>query len=383
MEKVFFALIRSAITDEKANVCLPRPIPEDTLAEWISLAKKHDIYQLLARGLTLNGLVAEDDARFRGAILKAALRCERLQYVYENLCRALETAEIPFMPLKGSVLRAYYKEPWMRTSCDIDVLVHPEALDRAVSYLTEHCGYAFHHKALHDVSLYSPDKIHLELHFGLVLDGMVNNSSDILKRVWDTALLKAGHAYFYEMSDAMFYFYHIAHMGQHFLRGGCGIRPFVDLLILDRIEDADDDRRELLREAELLPFAESCQKLSDVWFNGAPEDPISQEMAAFILRGGVYGTLKNLDRMKAGLGETRTESFLKIVFLPYNKLKDVFPRLEKHPILFPFYQTKRWARIFIKEKRENVIHLTKVRNSVTATETDTAAKLLSDLGLYR
>ena len=35
----------------------------------------------------------------------------------------IKKVQIPFLPLKGSVIRQYYPEPWMRTSCDIDILV--------------------------------------------------------------------------------------------------------------------------------------------------------------------------------------------------------------------------------------------------------------------
>ena len=45
-------------------------------------------------------------------------------------CNALEKAQIPFVPLKGSVIRKYYPEAWMRTSSDIDVLVHKEDVEK-------------------------------------------------------------------------------------------------------------------------------------------------------------------------------------------------------------------------------------------------------------
>ncbi|MBO4954226.1 MAG: nucleotidyltransferase family protein, partial [Clostridia bacterium] len=36
---------------------------------------------------------------------------------------------IDFMPLKGAVIRQYYPEPWMRTSCDIDIHVKKDRLE--------------------------------------------------------------------------------------------------------------------------------------------------------------------------------------------------------------------------------------------------------------
>ena len=58
----------------------------------------------------------------------------------KELKEALEKAEIPFLPLKGSVIRKYYPEPWMRTSCDIDLLIHKEEADNVVNLFTEKFG---------------------------------------------------------------------------------------------------------------------------------------------------------------------------------------------------------------------------------------------------
>ena len=74
------------------------------------------------------------------------------------------------MPLKGSVLRASYPQDWMRTSCDIDILVHREDLERAVELLVEKKQYRREVTNLCDVSLYAPSGVHLELHYDLVLE---------------------------------------------------------------------------------------------------------------------------------------------------------------------------------------------------------------------
>jgi hypothetical protein len=51
-----------------------------------------------------------------------------MKHEFERICLVLEKAKIPHIPLKGSVLRKLYKEPWLRTSCDIDILVQEETL---------------------------------------------------------------------------------------------------------------------------------------------------------------------------------------------------------------------------------------------------------------
>ena len=135
--KVMFALLRSAVcggllSGEEISLYSPDILPEIT-----SLAQKHDVIHLIVFALKMNGLLDESNKNIESKMLIAVYRLEKLNYELTKLCAALEQAEIPFIPLKESVLRQYYPEPWMRTSCDIDVLVHKENLKRTISFLTE------------------------------------------------------------------------------------------------------------------------------------------------------------------------------------------------------------------------------------------------------
>ena len=74
-----------------------------------------------------------------------------LEYELEHIKSVFEKNKIEYILLKGSVLRNYYPEPWMRTSCDIDILVHDEQLDKAVKVLTQ-TGYRVEgNKHYHDL----------------------------------------------------------------------------------------------------------------------------------------------------------------------------------------------------------------------------------------
>ena len=55
------------------------------------------------------------------------------------------------------------------------------------------------------------------------------------------------------------YFYHIAHMAKHLQQGGCGIRTFIDLWILDNLPTIDTlKRNDLLKSGGLLQFSQSA-----------------------------------------------------------------------------------------------------------------------------
>ena len=341
--QILFALLRSAVrgtrlTDEERAL-----YSDEKLNDLLTLSKKHDVAHLLIFGLKQNALLSGEALALEKNLLKAVYRYERLHYDYVRSCAALEVAKIPFIPLKGSVLRDYYPEAWMRTSCDIDILVRQEDLGTAISCLVQNLGYEEKERSPHDVSLFTSTGNHIELHFDLVEEGRANNAIAVLSAVWENTSPRAGSTYHHEMSDPFFYFYHIAHMAKHFESGGCGIRPFIDLWILDHREDADACRRDaLLAEGSLLNFANTSRKLSEIWLSGAEADPLSLQMQAFILQGGVYGHTDNrvaLQQMKKG---GRVGYILSRIFAPYEKLKGYYPILEKHKWLTPIMQIRRW-----------------------------------------
>ena len=91
----------------------------------------------------------------------------------------------------------------MRTSCDIDILVHEKDLRSAISCLVENLKYTEHEQNSHDVSLFSSSGVHLELHYDLVEEGWANSSNAILQKVWDYVSPKNDYQYWCEMSDEM------------------------------------------------------------------------------------------------------------------------------------------------------------------------------------
>jgi hypothetical protein len=294
----------------------------------------------------------------------------------------LEDAQIYFIPLKGAVLRAYYPEPWMRTSCDVDILVQKEQLDAASKVFKETLGYHFAGTSGHDVSFYSPTGIHMELHFDLVEDGRINASVPVLSRVWEDAKPMKNHTYRHELSDAFFYFYHIAHMAKHFEDGGCGIRPFVDLWLLDTdTNGAPSDTDALLQEGELLRFSQAVRKLSRVWLGNEEADVLSEKLQTFLLCGGVYGTTENRVALKQTKELSRGQYLFSRIFAPYEKLKAYYPILEKHRWLMPLMQVRRWFMLL----KPSVFRMAKselVASKRIDTNKTTGENLMEAIGLH-
>lgn len=317
------------------------PLPAltaDEAAHLYALSKTYDLAHLAGSALLHRGLLPDGSLRaaFEKQVLLAVYRCETQGSDLAQLDALLTHGQIPFLPLKGSVLRQYYPQPWMRTSCDIDVLVHPADLDRAVALLCEN-GFTIGEKSTHDVALTAPAGSHIELHYDLIEDGMVNDAAAVLRRVWDTAVPHGDSTLRYDMPDDLFYFYHMAHMAKHFVStGGCGIRPLLDVWVLThRIPFDRRSRDRLLAEGGLSAFAQQAELLSEVWFGGAAPTAVTDQMTSYILRGGLYGSMENritVQQQKQG-GKLRYAASR--IFLPYDTLKHHYPVLEQHRWLTP------------------------------------------------
>lgn len=343
---ILFHILKSVFCGNRMSHADEQPLIEASLVDIIKLAAKHDIAHLVAYGLLDNLKDENNKQQLQQIVFRAVYRFEKMNYELRQVCNVLEQAEIPFLPLKGSVIRQYYPEPWMRTSCDIDILIHESDLKRTVDLLIEQNGYSYQGKGSHDVSLFSPNGIHIELHYNLVETGIFDSAHKILEKVWETSKRRVGFTYWHEMSDDMFYFYHIAHMAKHFVNGGCGIRPIIDLWILDNMSGVDKAKRdELLEQGELLKFANSVRDLSGVWLDGLQHNEITKQMEGYILHGGVYGSAENyvaVQQQKKG-GKLRY-AFSKI-FLPYDVIKYHYPILEKHKWMTPIMEIRRWCKL--------------------------------------
>jgi hypothetical protein len=321
-------------------------------------------------------------AQFKRQQIMAFYRYERITYELGRMCAVLEAAKIPHMLLKGAHLRQYYPSPEMRTSSDIDLLVRPEDLDQAVKLLTDQIGYTNIRQGSHDIMLLTSSGIHLELHYALIETEQYQTIQEILSHVWENALPLSDTAYGYTMSEEMLYFYHIAHMVKHFTEGGCGIRFFMDLWILEHRAPSYDHKKleTMLRKCNLYTFTEAARKLAEVWFSDEQTDDLTQDMAQFVLSGGVYGSLENRVKLQR-LEKNHFRYLLSRIFLPYSTLKYQFPILQKHAWLLPFCEIRRWFRLLSNSTAKRIRYELDVNKTVSPELQAQTRELLSRLGL--
>lgn len=373
----------------KSEICATIPDPElmsrfskDIIPALVSIAGKHDLTHVLAVALKKQGLLGNDklSVELIKLIKLNLIRYEAVKYTQDRLYDLFESNQIAYVPLKGAVIREFYSEPWMRLSCDIDILVKEEDLHKAKGLMIHELNYSLRKFNYHDVSLYSPEDIHVELHFRITeneekIDGLLN-------KVWDYVVPVDNSSYRYEMTPEYLLFHSYAHMYYHFVHGGCGVKYVSDLFVLKNRLDYDETKlNEMLQVCGIDTFAKQMDRLVAVWFSGEVHDDITKKIQTYIIDGGLFGSTES----KIVAGKTKTESNFKYyfqrVFMPYKEFCASYPKMEKYPILYPFYTVKRWFKIFDRRKAKDAVKEISINQKITQDSVDELKSLFKELKL--
>lgn len=383
VESILFTLLRSAMFGEKVDDATKNACTPEMLEEIYKLADMHDVSHLAGLALDKLGLPeTEWLTRCRNRMLQAVYRYVRQDFEYQDVCRLLEQEHIPYIPLKGSVLRPYYPEAWMRTSCDTDILIHKEDLERAQSLIQDKLHYVERRVSPHDVSLISPSNELLELHFAIIEDFVLPKAREILENIWDYAVPVEGHTYQYALPDDLFYYYHMVHMAKHVANGGCSIRFFLDTWILNHKVPHDRKEREaFLEKGYRLEFALAAESLSEIWFSNKKMDTNSYYFASYILRGGNFGNLSNRVALRRTKEGGKVKFLMTRIILPYDLIKYYFPILQEKKWLTPWYQIVRWWNLLTKGDLNHSISEVRAATSFDNSDDIPADVLLKYLGL--
>lgn len=382
--QLMMALISSAVFNKELRKEYCEPISLETGKALYAISNKHDLAHVVAYAIVKNNIEIDEEIEklFKLKMFSAVSRYEVQKHELSVLTTKLEEMKVDFVLLKGATLNKLYPEPWLRTSCDIDILVNKNSLETITKALCDELHYAQKATTGHDVNFISPSKVHLELHYRLVENNHLKNAEISLNKLWNYTRNVSGYTYQKEFLDDFLYYYHILHMAKHFEVGGCGIKPFIDLYLLDNQKNGDTSKRvDILRTNSLLKFTENCQLLNKKWFEDDCSNNTIDRMEKFILTGGVYGTLKNhviIQQTKKG---NKSKYLLSRVFFKYDKIKYQFPKLGKYRILTPLMNVIRWFKLIFASRRKKASNEIKYSNMLTKNEIKETKNFLKEIGL--
>ena len=384
LNSILFPLLRSVLCNEELDKSIFSNADPDTFKRLYLLSKKHDLAHLVSTAIDKAQLQpdVETSKMFTKQQMLAVYRYENIIFEQNQVCKTLDEAGIPYILLKGAVIRNLYPEPWMRTSCDIDVLVKETDVDRAAELLIKTLGYKQGEKpSFHDVPLYSVSGMHIELHFNI--NETIEEIDRVLMRVWDYAVPVSKNASEHVLTKEFFIYHFVAHASYHFVNGGCGLRTIFDLWLLCQKWEYDENKViELCREGDLERFYLVLRELSEVWFGDCEHNKLTQKTEKYILSGGTYGTQEAKIAATQEARRGKIGYVLSRMFVSYEHLKYKYPSL-KCKTISPIYQVRRWFDVFKEKKASVYARELNTTTRLKSEKIDEISLLMKDLNLNK
>ena len=265
----------------------------------------------------------------------------------ENLCDCFEQMGIRTIPLKGSVLRGLYSQPYFRYMGDMDFLIEEDAASKARSFM-EKLGYQVEEfgELYHDSYVKRP-YLYVELHRKLTFED--SKYRWYFDNIWDRIIPDETHPGRFRLSWEDFYIYHIVHFIKHYDHLGSGIRAIMDTyLFLQRYGTILDQNKltEAFEKLELEEVRRFMEELSIRWFGTKDEKENAAEtdlsdIEEKIWGSGIFGTrfFEAVKQYQNIVEEKKT--FPKIrylcqrIFMKKEWMLADYPILDKVPILLP------------------------------------------------
>lgn len=379
-EHVLLSMLRAILRGERFT----EPIEFARFKAVYRLALAHDLAHLVYYAAEAGGVLPipadEEERTFleqaATAVMTAQYRYVKAEAEIQHIGAVLDKADIDYMPMKGAVSRALYPEAWMRTSCDIDVLVREPDLDRAVEALVAE-GFETDGVRNHHDILLRCDGVNLELHHNLL--ERMPKSDAVLETVWEHTVSR-GH--YHLETPAFFLYHHIAHMAHHFLGGGCGVRTVMDLwLLLHNSQYPAADVMKLLCEGGLDTFAEQMCTLAEIWFGDGEHTEQTRQVERFVLHGGAFGTEEQRYASSAARHGKKGMAW-RVMFMPYDDLRHVYPQLDGKPYLTLYYQCHRIITRLKQGRGGAAVDRIQKVGKQTDDAVESMQAFLSSVGLY-
>lgn len=331
------ALLISAVKSSVCGVSVAHGAEPDW-NEFIKLAARHGLSAMAYDGLQKSNypLPEKVGQAMHSYYMQAIFRDAQQEHLKKQLQAALVEADIKHIFLKGSVLKADYPVPALRTMCDMDILVYAADFGKIDSIAKELGGKAAPGDGNHRNYAF-PGGVAVEFHPNLLHHATPIGTG--INPGWQYAK-KDSPTCSGELTEEGFYLNTVCHLANHFVAGGVGVRFVLDVWVNRHLRKPEANRAFV--EAELtrfglLDFAKKIEQLADAWFGEQPMSPLLEELGEYILTSGSHGTTDRamLNALSLSPGGNQFSALMKKAFYPRAELEDRFPWCKGKPLLLP------------------------------------------------
>ena len=329
----------SSVLNGTEPVSMPEGMSLETLFDF---QMRHDVACMAYVALKKLNFSDEELKDFSDEYKLNMLREARFEIAGQQVFDAFEKAGIPFIPLKGSVMKNLYPSPALRQFTDYDLYIGDKCAE--VEKVMLKLGFEYHHDTENDMDFVKKPSLHFEMHHSLFtskcdFDGYFNEP-------FEKTVLKEGKKYFRLYRNEDFLIHVLAHLYKHFTDGGCGLRQFMDVYLLTKKLELNMDY--IYGELETIGldgFMRTTLRLNGFLFGGEKPDDDLLEIADFVFNNGSFGTVKNSmaleyaqdnEKAKKHFGLYKIKYFANRWQLSFSGMKKQYPILGKLPFLLPF-----------------------------------------------
>ena len=354
------------------------------------------------------------DDKYKQAVLRTVSKnISDLSYI-RKILDEVHKNNINYVILKGESVAAVYKDPALRMSGDVDILVDEKDEDRVLEIFSQY-GYSYTKRPEwgNETELYHPSKKLVEIHVALydksredIFFGPVGNITEPYMRITTENL---GEIDVLSPNDGIMFLY--LHFVKHFLSSGAGIRQLLDVVMYSRFYRDKIDWDKLFEKLKSIHYLQLYSYLlsAAVKYMGFKKEDFprvdydferADKVLADLQHCGIFGHNEaDLAQFKRIYEKKRNEKYGFVNYDNYekryhaSKIKLIFPSckvmekkyeyLRNHSYLLPFAWIQRivsvgFGMLTKKKKIEKYIN---INNINTNDVIDDRMKLMEELDM--
>jgi len=361
-------------------------------------------FYILARENGLSGMIfnvldkkiikQEVYLRFQKDFLLFNAQHEQQIVLIKKMEQLLNEKQIEHIFLKGTALKAFYPESYMRSMGDIDILVKKDKMKEVFLVFKENKIGLIAKSSAHD-NYEDNQGLSIEVHPEISRE-IQTKYDEISNHTWEESLNISESRY--QLNPEYELCYLLVHMIKHFYSSGVGLRSILDIgLFVKENQEIFDERKliEQLEKYQLKQFFLNILFLNKVYFDINPlntwletftmKEDTFDHITDYILTSGVHGHGISFNRFIGRLGSNRLQEksrlslVFSIIFPSFKDMKGMFPWLRYLPFLLPLAWIIRWFKIIFLRFKYSI---KKVKSLFTGKrEVEEVSNLYKEIGL--